>query len=294
VRQVFSYVFMIVLLSGCNFFSKSPDKNKQVIARVYDKYLYQSNLAGVGSGAATPEDSIQAVRNYIDSWIRHNLLLRYSQDNLPEEEQRLNDRLQDYKESLLIYLYENELVNQKLDTTVSNVEIEKYYNEHKEVFRLRGDIVRFKYVMLPQSETVKLDSARNWLRKTDDFNRPKLLGFCKDYAVRYNIEDSVWYNKDDVASLLPVNRFSLLSALNAKSYLEVSDSGFGFLIKFNDYRTRGSDAPVDFVENEISGILVNQRKIDFISKIHKSIYDDALKNGEFEIYLDEGIKTKHE
>ena len=292
--RILSYITVIVLFAGCNFFSKSPDKSKQVIARVYDKYLYQSDIAGVGGGAATPEDSIQAVRNYIDSWIRHNLLLRYSQDNLPEEEQRLNDRLQDYKESLLIYLYENELVNQKLDTVVSNAEIEKYYNEHKEVFTLRGDIVRFKYITLSLTETVKLDSVRSWLRKTDDFNRPKLLGFCKDHAVRYAVDDSVWYNKDDVASLLPVDRFNLLSALNAKSYLEVPDSGFGYLIKFNDYRTLGSDAPIDFVKNEITGVLVNQRKIDFISKIHKSIYDDALKNGEFEIYMDEGIKTNHE
>jgi hypothetical protein len=57
-------------------------------------------------------------------------------------------------------------------------------------------------------------------------------------------------------------------------------------------RTKGSDAPVDFVRNEIAGIILNQRKIDFISKIHKSIYDDALKSGEFENYMDEGIKAK--
>jgi hypothetical protein len=225
---------MILLFAGCNFFRKSPDKNQEVMARVYDKYLYRSDLAGVGSGAATPEDSIQAVRNYVDSWIRHNLLLRYSQDNLPEEEQRLNDRLRDYKESLLIYLYENELVNQKLDTTVSVAEIQKYYDDHKEVFELKNDIVKMKYIVLPLSEQVKVDSVRKWLRNTDDFNRPKLLGFCKEHAYRYSINDSVWYNNDKLASLLPVNRFNLTSALNSKSYLEVVDSAYGYLLKFDD------------------------------------------------------------
>jgi hypothetical protein len=61
-------------------------------------------------------------------------------------------------------------------------------------------------------------------------------------------------------------------------------------MKFDDYHAKGEDAPQDFVADEIVAILINQRKIDFISRIHKSIYDDALKNGEFEVFLDEGIK----
>jgi len=291
-KHAAGFACLFFILSGCNFFKKSPDKNQQVIARVYDKYLYQSDLKGVGGGAASRDDSIQAVRNYVDSWIRHNLLLRYAQDNLPDEEQRLNDRLRDYKESLLIYQYENDLVNQKLDTTVSDTDIQKYYNENSDAFTLKNDIVKFKYVMLPATTIVRLDSVRAWLRNMNDYNKPKLLGFCKQYATRFSINDSTWNNKDDLASFLPVNKINITSALISKNYLEASDSGFAYLIKFDDYRVKGSNAPVDFVQNEIISILLNQRKIDFISRIHKSIYDDALKDGDFEIYMDEGIKTK--
>src|SRR5690349_3041170 len=103
-----TYFILVLVVSSCSFFP-SKEKKEQPIARAYDKYLYQSDLAGVGQGAATPEDSIQAVRSYIDSWIRHTVLLRYAQDNLPEEEQRLEQQLNDYKESLLIHAYESEL-----------------------------------------------------------------------------------------------------------------------------------------------------------------------------------------
>lgn len=283
------YCLLLLLPAGCGFLNDSKD-DQEALARVYDKYLYKSELTGVGAGAATPEDSIQAVRSYIESWVRHNLMLRYAQDNLPEEEQRLNDRLRDYKESLLIYAYENELVSEKLDTTVSRAEIEKYYNENREIFLLKRDIVKLKYVVVPLSASVKLDSVRVWLKKPNDFNRPKLTGFCRDNATRFMISDTVWYNKEDLASFLPVQRFNLASALSSKSYLEVSDSGYAYLMKFDDYHAKGEDAPQDFVADEIVAILINQRKIDFISRIHKSIYDDALKNGEFEVFLDEGIK----
>ena len=257
---------------------------------MYDKYLYQSDIAGVGKGAARPEDSIQAVRNYIDSWVRHNLMLRYAQDNLPDEEQRLNDRLRDYKESLLIYQYENDLVSQKLDTNVSEVEVEKYYDSHRDIFSLKNAIVRVKYIMLRAGTKIPLDSAKAWLKNTNDYSEPKLEGFCKQYAVTYSLGDSLWYNKDEITALLPVGQFDFDKAQFSRSYIEVADSGYSYLIKFNDYRIKGTDAPIDFARQEIKNIIINQRKIAFVGTIHKTIYDDALKNGEFEVYVEKAKK----
>lgn len=282
-----AYCALALLIASCNLFNSSKEKKEEPIARVYDKYLYVSDLTGVGKGAARPEDSVQAVRNYVDSWIRHNLLLRYAQDNLPEEEKRLNERLQDYKESLLIYAYEKELLGQKLDTTVSLEEVQRYYNEHRDNFTLKTGIVQAKYIMINRSARIKLDSARSWMKEANEFTQPKLLGFCREYAVRYSVDDSTWYNKDELAALLPVSKFNAENAQFSRSYIEVPDSVYGYLIKFSDYRIKGSDAPLDFVKEEITNIIVNQRKNAFISTIHKSIYDDALKDNEFEVYLEE-------
>jgi len=275
------------LIGSCSFFQSSKDKKEEPIARVYDKYLYQSDIAGVGGGAARPEDSIQAVRNYVDSWVRHNLMLRYAQDNLPEEEQRLNDRLRDYKESLLIYQYENDLVSQKLDTNVSEDEAEKYYNSHKDIFNLKNAIARVRYIMLSTSTKPPLDSVKAWMKNTTDYNEPKLEGFCKQYAVRYSLSDSVWYNMDELIALLPVDQFDFDKAQFARSYIEVADSGYRYLIKFNDYRIKGNDAPIDFAKQEIKNIIINQRKMAFVGTIHKTIYEDALKNGDFEVYVEQ-------
>lgn len=285
------YLLLLPFFGACGFFDESPVGDEEPVARVYNNYLYRSEMIGVGAGAATPEDSIQAVRNYIDSWIRHNLVLRYAQDNLPDEEKQLNDRLRDYKESLLIYAYEDELVSQKLDTNVSEAAVRNYYTQNKDAFILKNDIVKLRYIMLPLTASIRLDSIRWWLKNPNDFNRPKLQGFCKESATRYMISDSIWYNKEELTSLLPVSRFNLPSALSSAGYVEVSDSGYGYLIKFDAYHNKGAPAPEDYVRDEIVSILINLRKIEFISRIHKSIYDDALKSGDFEVFMDEGIKT---
>ena len=163
--QLILTLLLLLTLGSCAFFESSED-DEVAIARVYDKYLYQSELEGVGRGAARPEDSLQIVKNYVDSWIRHNLLLRYAQDNLPEEEKMLNDQLRDYRESLLIYLYEKELLVDKLDTVVSEADILQYYNEHKESFELKEGISQVKYIMLRMETRIQLDSVRKWMLQT--------------------------------------------------------------------------------------------------------------------------------
>ncbi|MBX7108918.1 MAG: hypothetical protein K1X61_09745 [Chitinophagales bacterium] len=283
-------IILLALAGSCNFFS-NPDEGEKPVARVYDKFLYQSDLEGVGRGAARPEDSIQMVKNYVDSWIRHNLLLRYAQDNLPEEQRVLNEQMKDYRESLLIYLYEKELLNDKLDTVVNAAEVAQYYQDHKETFQLKQSISRVKYIMLRMDTRVQLDSVRSWMRNTTPDNYPKLRGFCTENAVRYSISDSIWYNKDELTAFLPVAKFNFDNAQFNRSYLEVPDSGFAYLMKFDDYRIKGNDAPINFVREEITNIILNKRKLAFISAIHKSIYEEALKKSDFESFLDSSVNA---
>lgn len=290
VISTYGILAALLLCGSCGFFN-DRDTDDVAVARVYDKFLYLSELEGVGRGAARPEDSLQMVKNYIDSWIRHNLLLRYAQDNLPEEEKVLNDQLRDYRESLLIYLYEKELLNDKLDTVVSESDIARYYEENKETFELKQAIAQVRYIILRMDTRIALDSVRQWMRNSTPDNYPKLRGFCNEHAVKYSITDSIWYNMDELSALLPVDQFNLENAQYNRSYLEVPDSGYAYLIKFEDYRIKGSDAPVAFVRDQITGIILNKRKLAFINTIHKSIYEEALNKNNFESFLDSSGKV---
>lgn len=290
-QRISFYIICLLLVSSCNLFNAAKQPKEDPLARVYDKLLYPSDIPGVGRGAVTAADSIEAVRNYIDSWVHHNLILRYSQDNLPDDEQHLNDRLRDYKESLLIYQYENDLMNQKLDTFVKEADVESYYTDHKDIFRLKDQIIKVRYVVVPQAGEALPDSVRLWLQQVNDYSVPKLEGFCRQYASRYSVHDSTWYNKDDVSSFLPVARFNFSAAVLNRSYIEVKDSGNNYLMKFDDFRLKGGAVPIEFVREEIGHILINQRKIAFVSRMHQSIYDDALKNGAFEVFMNNEKKN---
>lgn len=274
--------------AGCSGWKKT-DRNEKPLARVYDEYLYPSDVAGVGSGALRPEDSLLAVRKYIESWVRHKLMLRMAEEYLPQEQQQMQQRLRDYQESLLIYLYEHSLLQQKLDTTIAPQELEAYYEEHKNSFQLKQPIVQLRYLVLDVQQTAELDSIRQWLRRPNAYNQPKLEGIAADLAIRYDVGESRWYNKEDLWAFLPVDLFDLEQAYLNRSLVEVSDSAFRYLIRFLDYRNKGMTPPLEFVRDEISLILVNKRKTAFLQQLHRDMLQQAQRNNHFQIYLTDTI-----
>ncbi|MBA3647062.1 MAG: hypothetical protein H0W62_00685 [Chitinophagales bacterium] len=280
----FDCFFLIALLCSCNNYHPAIKDEKTPIARAFDKYLYQSDIEGIGKDAATPLDSLQLVKNYIDSWIRHNLIVHYAEENLPADQRQLNDQLRDYKESLEIYLYEKALLQEKIDTSVNDSEVYSYFKNHLETFQLKEDIVRMKYVILRLTTVISLDSVRIWINHPNDFNFTKLRSFCKQYAINYAIGDSEWYNMQEVAALLPVEKINFSFIKYNNKYIEVPDSQYAYLVKFGGYRTKGNIAPLSFVKEEIRNLIINKRKLTLISGIHKSIYEDAMQRNDFEIY----------
>ena len=110
-------IAFLVLLTGCDYFQKSS--KEVVVAECYGKYLYESDLKGIVPEGATTLDSIQRVSTFIDSWVRRQVLIHQAENNLNKEMLDLDKQMEEYRNSLIIYTYESQLIDQKLDTVVS-------------------------------------------------------------------------------------------------------------------------------------------------------------------------------
>ena len=140
--------FLISVFSSCNLLPQKAKSKEKAIARVNDKYLYQEDLVDVVPAGTAANDSIEITAAYINNWVRQELLLKQAEDNLEESNRDFTDQIEQYRNSLIIYAYESELVNQKLDTVVPSSEIEEYYQENQSNFHLRENIVLASYVII--------------------------------------------------------------------------------------------------------------------------------------------------
>lgn len=273
----------MVWATSCNWFDKNEREDDPVVATVAEKKLYQSDINEVMVKGATAEDSAEVAKNYIDNWIKRQLILQVAEKYLTAEQLDIERRVQDYKESLIIYSYENELIQQKLDTVVSEEEIIAYYQQYEENFLLTEDIAQFYYVKLAK-DAPKIDATREMFRSNRTEDKEQLLGYCVTYATDFYLKDSIWYELSGIYKQIPIDQLQLRTLSKNRLSGEVEDSLYIYLLKVNDFKEQQEPAPINYIREDIVKIILNKRKMELVNKTYENLYKDALENGSFKTY----------
>lgn len=254
-----------------------------VVARVNNKYLYESDVRGVVPSGTARKDSVVLVQNYIDSWVRKQLLIRQAERNLTQKQQDFSKALEEYRNSLLIFAYESELVNQKLDTLVTDAEIEQYYNLNRRSFELKYNIVKVVYVVLPV-DSKEIQRFRKLLSDKDTILSSTIEQLAQQHAYSYFVGDETWVRFDDLLAQLPIETYNQELFLRNNRYIEITDDPFIYLIRFKDFLITESIPPLEVEYENIRNIILNKRRQELIRSMHQQIYDQALRDKTFEIY----------
>jgi len=274
-------LFLLVLIvAGCQ---EQNDKDKKPIARIHDKYLYLSELKNVIPENKSEEDSALIAKNYIDKWIKKQLLLKNAERNLPKEQKDITKQIEEYRASLLIYRYQQELIDQKLDTVISNEEIKNYYNDYASNFVLDKNLAKILYIKLPLNSP-NIENVRRWYRSNDEEDLEELEDYCYQYADKFDDFDNQWIDFDSFLKNLPLEMSQPQRFFRNNRYIEEREGNALHFIRINDYTLRGNQAPMDYVRDKIENIIINKRKHQLLKSLENDIYNQALNRNEFVIY----------
>ncbi len=275
-------ILSILALGACSFFKKKKDADKDVIARVNDEYLYASDLQNLTRGLKGA-DSVAVLRGYAETWVRKKLLLVKAQENIPDDDVSINKKIEDYRETLTLYEYEKELINQKLDTAVKDQELEQWYDKMKNDFLLEDDVYQVYYVKL-KKDAPQLNDVRKWiLRPANEEDTRKLEGYCKEYAISYLLDKGIWLNSADLLKTFSLSNFEMGQL--GSNFKEFSRNDELWFIKAPEVKHKGEPAPVWFVREELVKLIVEKRKMDLLERTYTRIYQDGVKEKTFEILV---------
>lgn len=274
-------LFVLVILSACsNLFQSEPDD--RIVARANDKYLRISELADRIPDGLSVRDSITLAENYISKWIQNEILTQKAKENLKSDEQDFTKQLDEYRNSLLLFTFEQKLVGQYLDTVVTSRDIEVYYTENRSQFELKGNIVRFDFVKIKKGSR-HLREFRNLLKSSDPENVVKLAEYAEKNATDYWFARE-WVSMNELLDEMPLEVDNQALFLRRTNYAETEDSLYIYLVRINDYKTADSISPVEFEKDKIRNIILNARKIDLIEKKRQEFIDQAFKDDKAKIY----------
>jgi len=254
-----------------------------VVARVNGTYLYQEDLQGIVPPGTSPEDSVEKVQNFVDDWVRQTLLLQKAELNLSDKLKSFEKELENYRKTLLIYRYQEMLVNQQLDTVVTEEEIRKYYEENPSNFELRKNIVKASYIVFSRKNKDR-DKVRRWFAEEKE-QREKLEKFCRESGFKCNLNDTTWMLMDDLEKDIPLSYSSQELFLSSRRFVETEDSALVYLLNIHDYKIKESLSPLEFEKSRIRSILLNIRKRELLRKAEEDIYREAIDKKTFEIYV---------
>ena len=275
-------LFVILTVVSC----KRVEKPKgSAIARVYDNFLYKDEVINMIPKGTKPADSLALVKKYISHWQTEVLVLHRAETQLTEEQKNVARQLRDYRNSLVTYAYEKELVHSKLDTTIGREEIEAYYNQHKSNFELKDNIIKVIYVKVSKKAT-HLEKLKQWYKSDDKKDRQQLEQYCKQYAENYFLDDNTWLLFDDLLKEIPIQpAYNKESFLQNNHFVEVSDADFLYFVNIKGFQIKNSISPLAFERANIRNIILNKRKLDLILKMKEEAEREARANHEIENFL---------
>lgn len=273
----------VLLFSSCDSFF-SDEEEKEPLARVGDTYLYKEDIASLIQEDMSAEDSTLFVTNYINNWASRQLLLSKSKINLPEEKLAEFDRLvSDYRADLYTRAYIEALVLQAQDTAVTKNQLEQYYEQEKENFKLNEKLVQLRFVGMP-AQFLDKDGVKTRIRNWKDEDKKYLDSIAVQFK-KMHFNDSVWVSAsrviEEIPPLTPVNEDQ---HLKKSQFFELQDSLGVYLGFVNNVLEINDTAPFKYVEPDIRQLILNRRRMNYVKKLETEIIDEAIKKKEFEVY----------
>ncbi len=260
------------------------DEQDVVIVSVGEAELTRNKLMTLLPVVSSPADSAVFADEFIRSWVFRQVLLQKAEQYLSNETEDIEAAVEEYRSSLIIETYQNKLVDQKFNSSVSDDDVEAYYKDMKQNFVLNEPIIKGVYAVLP-ANAPDLKGFVKLITKLGDDESAKVEEYLYSNAAQYKSFFDTWTTYSSVKKFFPADVApDDPKTLVGKPALQSEKDGSIYLIKVTEAIAAGGQAPLDYVRGDIKNILVSKRKLEFLSSANRDLYDEAVKAGTIKFY----------
>ena len=275
---------MIVLpaLSSCKAIS-SFFTGDEVVAEVGTEKLYRSDLDAVIPRGTSPEDSTRLAVQYINTWASDLIYVSIAEQQLSKADRDVSAELEDYRKSLLKYRYEQLYVNERLDTAVSDENIQAYYEKHQDKFVLGRPLVKARYLRI-HTDSPGLEPIRKKMgsSEVDDLVEADSLAFSA--AMRFAAWNNEWIDVAVLAREFGMSYESMLGLMKDGWIRQDDTLGVTSLAYVSEMMKKGELAPIEYSAPQIRDMILSARKQNLITVLEQDLLDEARENGQFVIF----------
>lgn len=272
---------LILFLISCS--DENHQNNRKKVVSINGTILYENELINDIPSGLLEEDSINFINQYINNWIKDQLVLKKAEDLLPEHVKNINNKVKKYRNSLITYEYEQIYIKKRLDTIINDEEIEDYYNDHSDDFILKDYIVKCMYLKINKNAPDQKILKKSYLLNNEE-DELFLRTYSLKHAIEFYYNNEEWVYYDEILKKIPLQDFNKKKFIQKKKKLTFEEDNFIYYINIYDFRLEDGVSPLSFEKEKIRSIILNMRSTELRKKLKTDLYNDALKNKSIEYY----------
>jgi hypothetical protein len=262
------FLTAVFMLTSC-----FNNEKGRVIASVNEKDLLLSQV--LKDMPNQIEDSTFFVEKYMNDWIRKQLMIYHAEINLSSDIQNYEKQIEDYRASLLIYAYQQELINQNFDTSISYTQVESYYNQYKDEFKLSKNIFKGRFIVV-EKFAPQLKNLNKWYKSDKENSILDLTDYCQQFAKEYYLEDDKWQYFSVFNNKLPQYIKDDDYFLQNTKGVVFEDENLRYYVFVKDFKINESVSPLELEQDKIRNVLLNKNKIEYLRQLEDELYQNGI------------------
>lgn len=281
-RRFVRYVIFGALLGlslACNSEELGETAKDPVLAQVYNKALVLSDINGIADPTTSSEDSLHLIQSFVDRWV-HEAILMHEAEKYVRQDMDLDKLVRDYRSSLVLNNYEQDLFTSELDTIITNNDAEKYFNANKEQFRLRYSIVRYTLIKIGVTSQ-KVDYVNQWWQAKDLSLLVDLKKKAQSRDTYFDVQPKHWRPLQNLKKRLPSK---IAKSLSAPSDEVLTNNNYLYFLKVYEIRDKGDLPPISFVRDQVEKIILHGRKMKLIEDKKAALYNQEINGNNVRIF----------
>ena len=255
----------------------------QPVARVGKENLYRSEIEGRIPGMMSPEDSAGFAERYIRLWAMDRLYADVAEKQLSKSELDMSAELESYRRSLLRYRYEQRYLNDRLDTLISDRQINDYYEAHEADFTLREPLMKVRFVDI-MKDSPDLDEILALMSSDEYGDLVRADSLARVSALRYFDNSGSWMSASDLARYFGTSTSEMMDAMDEDMIIIEPENRGDILAAYVCDMVESGTAPLEYCTPVIRDIILSNRKHELLAALERDLLDEALDSKQFVIF----------
>jgi len=253
-----------------------------IIASVNDHELSMSEARKLMAHLGYDINKTQDKLAFVETWTNAMMM----QDELAASDSE-KSKLAEFRSQLFqgelaqYFLTENELMK-KVDTTFTDGDLEKYFNDHLEEFSLDDFIVKALFIKLPV-DAPKMDEIKSAYLLKNDKDVAQIESYAKLYADDFYFDDENWILFQELRNKIALKSINKENLVLNRTKTYFSDQGYVYFLNILDYKLKSDHPPFEFVKSQIKERLMAQRLNNRRNEVENTLKENLKKKHEVQI-----------